>query len=239
MLPWERRLGRLGGQLCRQPAASLAEAPPPGLLDGPFIAKPYVQLSTAAAAPDGTEQLSLLWHTPVGGHLEQWQVRWWQQGAGGGSPAPVTATSTLVDLPGCCAHCVWRCQLGGLRPGVRVSYEVERNGERAFSATAQPRKAADQPFHFAVAGDIGAGSPEQRTVAASLAALNPDFVVVPGDFMYSNGRVAEYWASDFFGVYGADAVDPSVGGPLLRSVPIFGGLGQHDSEVSYPTGHDM
>ena len=51
--------------------------------------------------------------------------------------------------------------------------------------------------------------------------------------MYSHGRVAEYWASDFFGIYGADQPDPAVGGPLLRSCPMFGGLGQHDSEGSH------
>ena len=32
-------------------------------LDGPFVAKPYVQLSTAGAAPDGREQLTVMWHT--------------------------------------------------------------------------------------------------------------------------------------------------------------------------------
>jgi hypothetical protein len=60
--------------------------------------------------------------------------------------------------------------------------------------------------------------------AASLSALHPDFLVVPGDFMYSNGRVSEYWASEFFAIYGADEIDASEGGPLLRSVPVFGGV---------------
>ena len=48
---------------------------------------------------------------------------------------------------------------------------LPRAGERVFFATAKVRKRADQSYRFAVAGDIGAGSPEQRTVAASLSAL--------------------------------------------------------------------
>lgn len=169
---------------------------------------------------------------------------------------------TLVDLSGVAPHYVYRCEIPELQPGGEAYYEVwrgvggiphgaeelakekraavgavnadgEPEGERVFSATARVRKRADQRYHFAVAGDIGAGSPEQRIIAASLSTLSLDFVVVPGDFMYSHGRVAEYWASDFFGIYGADLADPSIGGPLLRSTPIFGGLGQHDSEGSH------
>jgi hypothetical protein len=126
---------------------------------------------------------------------------------------------------------VWR-GVGGLPHGTYPTTEeyVASGGERVFAATAQPRKAAGQSFRFAVAGDVGAGSPEQRAVAAALATLRPDFLVVPGDFMYSHGRVAEYWATEFFRIYGEDAADPARGGPLLRSTPVFGGLGQHDSE---------
>ena len=53
-------------------AATRAEMGPEGLLyrrppacDGPFVAKPYVQLSTADAGADGREQLTVVWHTLV------------------------------------------------------------------------------------------------------------------------------------------------------------------------------
>ena len=91
------------------------------------------------------------------------------------------------------------------------------DGERLFAATARPRKAAGQPFRFAVAGDIGAGSPDQRGVAAALSGRGLDFVAVPGDFMYSHGRVAEYWATEFFAIYGAETADPQV--LLTQSLP--------------------
>jgi hypothetical protein len=232
-----------------------------------FLTMPYVQLSTASADPDGKEQLTVMWHTlasddTVGG----WLVRWEGDRTDRlrRSTGKLRPRSTLVELPGCVPHLVWRCEISGLQPGRPTYYEVWRgvggiphgaeeqaastqqaagamnadgspDGERVFAATAHARKHKGQPYRFAVAGDIGAGSPEQRVVAASLATLLPDFIVVPGDFMYSHGRVAEYWSSDFWGIYSADEPDPSVGGPLLRTVPMFGGLGQHDSEGTHGT----
>lgn len=47
------------GRLYRRPPAC----------DGPFVAKPYVQLSTAGAAADGREQLTVVWHTLVVRHF--------------------------------------------------------------------------------------------------------------------------------------------------------------------------
>ena len=48
-----------GGRLYRRPPAC----------DGPFVAKPYVQLSTAGAGADGREQLTVVWHTLVVRHF--------------------------------------------------------------------------------------------------------------------------------------------------------------------------
>ena len=48
------------------------------MFDGdPFVAKPYLQLSTASASPDGTEQVTLVWHTLAGKEESGgWLVRW-------------------------------------------------------------------------------------------------------------------------------------------------------------------
>ena len=65
-----RRFVALSAHLCAPtptPTTSSPSADDPlyrsPVLDGPFVAKPYVQLSTAGAAPDGREQLTVMWHT--------------------------------------------------------------------------------------------------------------------------------------------------------------------------------
>ena len=76
-------------------------------------------------------------------------------------------------------------------------------------------------------GDCGIGSPQQKKVAFQVSRTNPDFVLIPGDFVYLNGRISEY-RSFFFAAYSPEVASPQTGAPLLRSVPFLGGLGQHD-----------
>ena len=65
-------------------------------------------------------------------------------------------------------------------------------GEKVFQARARARKSKDQPYRFAVFGDCGAGTPEERAVAYQTYKARPDFVFIPGDIVYSRGRISEY-----------------------------------------------
>jgi 3',5'-cyclic AMP phosphodiesterase CpdA len=76
-------------------------------------------------------------------------------------------------------------------------------------------------------GDCGAGTPAEKVLAARLAAAKPRFVLVPGDIVYDSGRERDY-RPKFFDVYNADAPDPKVGAPVLRSIPFIASLGNHD-----------
>jgi predicted phosphodiesterase len=89
-----------------------------------------------------------------------------------------------------------------------------------------------------VFGDIGAGTPEQKTIANRAYVSKPDLVVVPGDIVYEYGLVSEY-DKNFFPVYNADQADAS-GVPLMRSVPMVTVPGNHDIDNrnldKYPDG---
>ena len=73
---------------------------PEHIMAGPFVAKPYVQLSTAAASADGTEQLTLTWHTLDVEEEGGWLVCWEGDPALGRmrrSSGKLRPKSTLVD----------------------------------------------------------------------------------------------------------------------------------------------
>src|SRR5262249_25877464 len=108
-----------------------------------------------------------------------------------------------------------------------------------FSATAAARAPANQPFRCVVMGDVGTGSTQQKHVAFQVHRSRPEFVLIPGDFVYNNGRIGEY-RSSFYPVYTAPEASPEHGAPLLATTCFLGGRGQHDTEASFtkhPDGH--
>ena len=68
----------------------------------------------------------------------------------------------------------------------------------------------------------------QRDVAFQVHQASPDFVLIPGDVVYDDGRISE-WRRNYFPIYNADEPDPAVGALLARSTIFLGGLGQHDT----------
>src|SRR5207253_2847474 len=52
-------------------------------------------------------------------------------------------------------------------------------------------------------------------------------VFIPGDIVYTNGRISEYRLK-FFPVYNADQASADTGAPLLRSIPFIAAPGNHD-----------
>jgi acid phosphatase type 7 len=102
------------------------------------------------------------------------------------------AVSTRVAVRGIEPHRVFRVRVKGLKRGEEFDYRVLRKGEQGFEARTRARKTKDQPDRFVVFGDCGAGTPESREVAFQAYPAKPDFVVLPGDIMYSLGRISEY-----------------------------------------------
>jgi hypothetical protein len=226
----------LGSALVR-PGSALADTPRSDASPSntPFLVKPYLQLGDAPAK-GAAGSLLLLWQTADAD--ADWAVEYrskadpsWQS-----AEPPV---HRRVAVPSIAPHRVYRAALKHLAPGVEFTYRVRKGKEVVFSAEGRSRKAADQPYRFVAFGDCAAGTPEQKAVAYRAFQLRPDFIMIPGDIVYSRGRISEYrdW---FWPVYNADEASPSVGAPLLRSTLFLAAPGNHDVATrdlgKYPDG---
>jgi hypothetical protein len=186
---------------------SLAQAAP-----SPFIVPPYLQLGDAPRAHD-PERMELLWESDQAPHRFTVQVD---------RRPPAVASRTAVSRPGFPPYAAWRADLAGLAPGRVFHYRVLEDGEEVFAAEARARPAPGMPTRFAVFGDCGEGTPAERAIARLAAGLHPDFVFIPGDVVYYNGREDEYRARFFPYYNGADA-------PLMRSILFLSAVGNHDA----------
>jgi predicted phosphodiesterase len=111
-------------------------------------------------------------------------------------------------------------RLSNLKPGTTYYYrvvEIDRSLEIGRFRTAP--QGEDSHFAFAVIGDSGRGRKSQLAVAALLERLNPDLMLHTGDVVYPSGQEHHY-DQRFFAPYGQ----------LLKEVPIFPVLGNHDLE---------
>jgi hypothetical protein len=231
--------------LCAGAAAVLLFSQP-AVNDDPFLEKPYLQLGDAPKLSKN-ESLVLMWQTttaPASWAVEvrtrkdsKWrkmeQPRVQSVSAPAGPPAVAGRDGAKKDAPGSPAiarHLVYRATMTELPAGEEFSYRVLREGKPVFSAEGRARKAADQPYRFALFGDCGAGTPSEKAIAYQTSLAKPDFVFIPGDIVYTAGRISEYRAK-FFPVYNADTADAEHGAPLLRSVPFIAAPGNHDSAL--------
>ncbi len=189
---------------------------------GPFLTEPYLQLGDARGLQK-SETLALLWHTP--GDSSGWTVEvksgsMWKTGPLWKKMA--APSSQRVAVEGIEPHLVWRATLTGLAPGVDFEYRVLHSGKVVFSSHGRARKTREQAFRFVAFGDCGAGTEDEKEIAAQTLKQNPDFLFIPGDIVYSRGRVAEY-RTNFFPYYASEAA------PLLRSTLFIAAPGNHDT----------
>ncbi|HEX2097562.1 MAG TPA: metallophosphoesterase family protein [Rubrobacteraceae bacterium] len=110
--------------------------------------------------------------------------------------------------------------LSGLEPSSTYYYRVVEDGRSSAKARFRTAPGDENPcFTFAVIGDSGNGKKNQLAVAGLLERLEPDFILHTGDVVYPSGKDRHY-DRRFFGPYGR----------LIREVPIFPTLGNHDVE---------
>ena len=176
----------------------------------PFLVQPYLQLGSAAPAPD---TLVLVWHGPDRDGAWSVQVRSRPGGAWG---PPLAPAWTRVAVSGVAAHRVYRAVLRPLAPGARFTYRVNLDGRPVFQSRARARKGPGQSLRVAVLGDLADGHAPSRAMAFQVWRQRPDLVVLPGDLVYPDGRISEYRAF-FYPVFNADRAGPDLGAPLLRS----------------------
>jgi acid phosphatase type 7 len=226
-------------------AALLLSQTPPAA--EPFLEKPYLQLGDAPKI-SASESLVLLWHTDA--TPAEWAVEVrtsrdsaWRAvaqptsqtvSAPAGEPAIAGKNGAKKDVPASPAiepHMVYRARLTKLLPGQEFRYRVLKAGKPVFDATGRARKSADQPFRFALFGDCGQGTPAENAVAYQAYLAKPDFIFIPGDIVYSSGRIIEY-RTKFFPSYNSDEPSAKNGAPLLRSVPFIAAPGNHDTALN-------
>ncbi len=124
-----------------------------------------------------------------------------------------------------------------LAPGKRFGYQVEMNGKRLAEGWFTTRKPRGTKTRFVAFGDNSYGDVSDRMIAYQAFKALPDFVMNTGDNVYEDGTDDEY-ARYFFPVYNAEKAGPRIGAPLLRSVPFYTVIANHDvhgkDEKKYP-----
>jgi 3',5'-cyclic AMP phosphodiesterase CpdA len=225
--------------------AALLASQTPG--ESPFLEKPYLQLGNVPELST-SESLVLMWHTE--NIPSDWKVevrtskdsQWRTAGrptsqvvsAPAGEPAVAGKDGAKKDAPASPAidpHLIYRAKLTGLVPGEEFRYRVLKAEKPVFEASARARKSVAQPFRFVLFGDCGQGTPSENMVAYQAYLAKPDFLFIPGDIVYSSGRISEY-RQKFYPTYNADEPAATIGAPLLRSVPFIAAPGNHDTALN-------
>ena len=132
----------------------------------------------------------------------------------------------------------WHAEVSGLDLGQKYYYRVRGNGQplaEGYFTTRQPR---GQRTRFVAFGDNSFGDLSDRAIAYHAYQQHPDFVMNCGDNVYDSGLDSEYQRF-FFPVYNADVAGPRIGAPLLRSVPFYAALGNHDVQDKDANNHEI
>lgn len=188
-----------------------------------FTALPYIQPGDNSRLVDGRESLIVAWQTePVGAKFE---VSWGQSERLGQRAAVVRAPRTTGDRGKKGFN--YSATIPNLKLGRRYFYNVKCNGQtilKGFFTTRQPRGTSTR---FVAFGDNSYGGESDHRIAYQAWKARPDFVMNTGDNVYDSGRNSDY-ERNFFPVYNSDKTGPEVGAPLLRSVPFYTVMANHD-----------
>jgi hypothetical protein len=126
--------------------------------------------------------------------------------------------------------------LSELHLNKRYHYRVRMNGENLMEGYFTTRKPRGVKTRFVAFGDNSCGSISDHAIAYYTYRARPDFVMNTGDNVYNNGLDGEY-ERNFFPVYNADTAGPRQGAPLLRSIPFYSVIANHDLTGNDPNTH--
>jgi acid phosphatase type 7 len=121
---------------------------------------------------------------------------------------------------------LYRAPLTGLKFDESYTYRVSLNNKVIGEATFETRTKKPET-RFAVFGDCGTGSSQQAEIAYQVSLQKPQFVLMTGDNVYVRGQEHEY-RKNFFPYYLSREATPINGAPLMRSIPFYMVLGNHD-----------
>jgi hypothetical protein len=201
-----------------------------------FTALPYIQPGSQSVLVDGQETMVIAWQTHAA--LADFSVHFGTTPRYGGHATP-------THLPRAAGHggdvetrYDWSAELAGLRLGQKYFYRVQGNGQtlaEGFFSTRQPR---GRKVRFVSFGDNSYGDISDRAIAYYTYMQHPDFVMNCGDNVYESGTDDEYQRY-FFPVYNADLAGPRIGAPLLRSVPFYTVIANHDVQDKDANGNEI
>ena len=191
-----------------------------------FTALPYIQSGPGSSKlVDGQESLVIAWQTngvPATFALEY----------GIASRTESKATLTQKSRKGDKAaegdqRINHAATLSGLKLNTRYQYRVRMNDSTLLEGYFTTRKPRGVKTRFVAFGDNSYGEISDRAIAYQAYRARPDFVMNTGDNVYEGGLDNEY-ARYFFPVYNADTAGQRTGAPLLRSVPFYSVIANHD-----------
>lgn len=146
------------------------------------------------------------------------------------NPTPLTLGTSKTIL--------YRAVLKDLLLDHSYNYRVNQNGKPLLQSQFLTRS-TKQSSRFVVFGDCGAGTPGEAQIAYQASLKTPEFILITGDNVYSRGRVSEY-LRNYFPYFNSVKASPETGAPLMRSVPFYLSIGNHDVAASnlstYPDG---
>ena len=194
----------------------------PGTALPTFTALPYVQPGASSRLIDGQEAIVVAWqteHVPAEFALDYGPTKSY------GKSASVRRTERWGSDTD--RRFNYAADLVGLHLSAPYYYRLRGGGKTIAEGYFTTRKKRGQPTRFVAFGDNSYGDPGQRAVAYYAYQAHPDLIVNTGDNVYESGRDSEY-AEYFYPIYNADTPDPKVGAPLLRSVPFYTVMANHD-----------
>lgn len=201
-----------------------------------FTALPYLQPGPAGhRLVDGEESLVIAWQTDV--VPARFELTYGLNGT--------EHRATIEQAPrGAGIHRAserrtnYVARLQGLNLHTRYKYRVDMNGERVVEGYFTTRKPRGEKVRFVSFGDNSHGDMSDRAIAYQAFRARPDFVMNTGDTVYDSGLDNEY-SRHFFPIYNADEAGSRIGAPLLRAVPFYTVLGNHDITSRDAKGHPV
>ena len=132
----------------------------------------------------------------------------------------------------------WTAVAGGLALGRKYYYRVRGNGQvlaEGYFTTRQPR---GRKIRFVAFGDNSYGDISDRAIAYHAYQQHPDFVMNCGDNVYESGLGRRVSALLLSGLQRRSR-RPREGAPLLRSVPFYTVIANHDVQGKDANGHEI
>jgi hypothetical protein len=209
-----------------------------------FTVSPYIQPGSASLLVDGHDTLAVMWQTqnvPANFELHYGtgkklskaaKIIMGERAVGGSVTATALGQLQAPPVSEDTKRLSYIAPLTGLQLSKKYYYRVTGNGQviaEGYATTRKPRGAAIRFVAFGdnSCDDVEGGDLADRAIAYYAYQANPDFVMNTGDNVYENGLDSQY-SRFFFPVYNADKANSKTGAPLLRSVPYYTVIANHD-----------